>query len=206
VVAVVDHLGPTRGSARDPDYCSGKRTERYLSFVNIELPSSEHVLWSGSPVRYPVFDRQDAVLVPVSILWFGFAIFWETTAVQMAAPFFFEVWGVPFLVIGFYMSIGRLIVRQVMLRSAVYTVTNLRIIMQWNGLANERERSRYLDHLEPPILAESDDGVGTIRFGSASPFQFNLQQRRGWLGQDLFVLYAIPNARSVRDIILTART
>jgi len=174
--------------ARDPDYCSGKRTERYLSFVNIELPSSEHVLWSGSPVRYPVFDRQDAVLVPVSILWFGFAIFWETTAVQMAATVLLRGLGRAVPGLGFYMSIGRLIVRQVMLRSAVYTVTNLRIIMQWNGLANERERSRLPSIISNrPILAESDDGFGTIRFGSASPFQFNLQQRRGWLGQDLFV-------------------
>ena len=177
----------------------------YLSFVDTELPSSEHVLWSGSPARYPVFDRQDAVLIPFSIFWFGFAIFWETTAVKSGAPFVFDVWGVPFLVIGLYMSIGRLVVRQIMLRSAVYTVTNLRIIMRWTGLANQRERSRYLEHLEPPVLVESDDGVGTIRFGSVSPFQFNPQQRRGWLGQDLFVLYAIPDARSVRDIILTAR-
>jgi hypothetical protein len=173
--------------------------------VNTELPSSEHVLWTGSPVRYPVFDRQDAFLVPFSILWFGFAIFWEAMALKSAAPFFFVLWGLLFVVIGCYLCVGRLIVRQIMLRSVVYTITDQRIIMRWKGMGNERETSRYLDHLEPPILAESDDGVGTIRFGSASPFQFNPQQRRGWLGQDLFVLYAIPHARSVRDTILATR-
>lgn len=173
--------------------------------MNTELPSSEQVLWSGSPVRYPVFDQQDAYLVPFSILFCGFAIFWESNAVRLRAPFFFLIWGLPFLAIGLYISVGRLVVRQIMMRSVVYTITNLRIIMRWNGMANERERSRYLAHLEPPIVSESGDGVGTIRFGSASPFQFSGQQRRGWGGQDLFVLYAIRDARSVRDIILTAR-
>jgi hypothetical protein len=173
--------------------------------VDIELSPSEDVLWTGSPVRYPVFDRQDAFLVPVSIFFFGFAIVWETIALRSGAPFFFDLWGLPFIAIGFYLAIGRLLVRQIMLRSVVYTITNQRIIMRWTGMGNERERSRYLDHLEPPVVAESDDGVGTIRFGSANPFQFSPQQRRGWPGQDLFVLYAIRDVRSVRDIILAAR-
>jgi hypothetical protein len=173
--------------------------------VDIELSPSEDVLWTGSPVRYPVFDRQDAFLVPFSILWFAFAIFWEVTAARSGAPFFFDIWGLPFIVFGFYLSVGRLAVRQIMLRSVVYTITNQRIIMRWKGMGNERERSRYLDHLEPPILAESDDGVGTIRFGLVGLFQFNSQQARGWPGQDPFVLYAIPGARSVRDTILAAR-
>lgn len=177
-------------------------SKRYLSSVNTDSSFSEDVLWSGSPVRYPLFDRQDAFFVPFSILWCGFAIFWETTALTSGAPIFFAVWGLMFVVIGLYSVVGRLIVRQVMLRRVVYTITNRRVIMRWNG---QREQSRYLDHLEPPTLAESDDGVGTIRFGSTNPFHFNPQQRRGWLGQDLFVLYAIPQARSVRDIILAAR-
>lgn len=135
--------GPVRGTLyrkRDVDYSCGPSAQRYLSLVDTELPSSEQVLWSDSPARYPLLDRQDAFLIPFSILWF--------------------VWGLVFVAIDLCMTVGRLFVRQVMLRRVGNTNTNRRIIIRGTG---QREESRYLSHPE-------------------------------------------PQARSVRDIILTARS
>lgn len=46
--------------------------------VQSELMSEESVLWTGRPDPRVVFHSDDWYLVPFSLLWGGFAIFWET--------------------------------------------------------------------------------------------------------------------------------
>lgn len=169
--------------------------------------ASEHVLWRGSPVRHPAFDRVDVFLVPFSIVWLGFFVFWEKTAVRNGEPAFFLIWGIPFLCFGLYLNIGRFAARQIRLRSSVYTITDQRLIVRWNGWGQPREHSIYLKHLEPPQVTETDDGVGTIRFGSGNLFDYsgaNRSPRRGWNG-DPFTIYAIRDVDTVLDLLVENR-
>ena len=48
-----------------------------LNAVQPELTSGESILWAGQPNSRVVFHKEDALLVPFSLLWGGFAIFWE---------------------------------------------------------------------------------------------------------------------------------
>jgi hypothetical protein len=72
-----------------------------------ELQPGEVIEWRGGPNPRAVFSVSDIILIPFSILWGGFAIFWETTVLLAGAPLFFALWGIPFVALGFYLIFGR---------------------------------------------------------------------------------------------------
>ena len=51
-----------------------------LMAVQPELTSGESVLWAGQPNPRIIFHKDDLYLIPFSLLWGGFAIFWEAGA------------------------------------------------------------------------------------------------------------------------------
>ena len=66
----------------------------------------------------------DAFAIPFGLLWCGFAIFWEWSVVSGGrAPWFFELWGVPFVAVGLYLVFGRFIADAYQRGRTVYGIT-----------------------------------------------------------------------------------
>ncbi len=52
------------------------------------LVSGEKILWSGQPIQGLMLSSRDVFLIPFSLLWGGFAIFWELSVLHAPkAPF-----------------------------------------------------------------------------------------------------------------------
>ncbi|HYI09775.1 MAG TPA: PH domain-containing protein [Thermoanaerobaculia bacterium] len=138
-----------------------------------ELGRDERLLWSGRPRQGVMLRAADAFLIPFSLLWCGFAIFWEATALASPAPFFFKLWGIPFVLVGLYMVFGRFIADSVERKHTIYGLTNERIIII-GGLFKRTVKSLSLRTLSDVVLAERPDGRGTITLGRAEGV--------GWFG------------------------
>jgi hypothetical protein len=171
-----------------------------------ELSAGEKLLWSGQPLDGIRLRKQDAMLIPFSLLWGGFAIFWEAGVIHSNAPFFFRLWGIPFVLVGLYLIVGRFFVDAKMRSKTVYGVTNERVLIV-SGFFSRNFRSLNLKTLYEINLSEKLDGTGTITFGpNYSMFQ---NPGAGWPGTGKYSSPSfdlIERARDVYEIIRHAQS
>ena len=130
-----------------------------------ELESGERLLWSGVPRQGLVLRSRDAFLIPFSLLWGGFAFFWEGTVLRSGGPTFFALWGIPFVIMGVYLIVGRFFVDSVQRSRTAYGVTDRRILIL-SGLLSKTVKSLSVKTLADVSLTEKADRSGTISFGS----------------------------------------
>lgn len=78
--------------------------------IKQELGPDEQLLWWGKPEGGFALHPNDAFLIPFSLLWGGLAIFWELQVVKAQTPIFFVIWGIPFVLVGIYLILGRFLV------------------------------------------------------------------------------------------------
>ena len=171
-----------------------------------ELGRSERLLWAGRPGQGILFRPSDIFLIPFSLMWGGFAIFWETAVITMGAPFFFMLWGIPFVLVGLHLIFGRFIF-DAWARSRTWCgVSNERILIRAGGISS-RLTTLNLASLSEVSMTEKSDGRGTLTLGPAAPAGFNIQ-KRGWPGagsNQSPSFEAIGNARQVLDVIRDAQ-
>ncbi|WP_246780688.1 hypothetical protein [Rhizobium sp. BK008] len=97
------------------------------------LMPGEKLLWSGRPGQGFLLTSRDFLLVPFSLLWGGFAIFWEITAISTETPVFTKLWGIPFVLMGLYLMAGRFFVDAAARARTEYVLTNRRVIIRRSG-------------------------------------------------------------------------
>jgi hypothetical protein len=170
------------------------------------LDPGERLLWSGRPRPGIRLRAQDAFLIPFSLLWCGFAIFWETSVLRRNAPLFFGIWGIPFVLMGLYIVLGRFFVDAKARERTVYGVTNERILFV-GGLLARQIKSLPIRNLADVTLTERRDGSGTIVFGQL-PFRLDFFPMGSWPGGRRSMPPSfdfIEHARDVYDVIRSAQ-
>jgi len=133
------------------------------------LEPRERLLWVGQPAQGIKLRGSDIFMIPFSFLWGGFAIFWEYSVIEKGAPFFFMLFGVPFVLVGLYIMFGRFYVEAKQRAKTFYGVTNERVIIV-SDLFRKKVKSINLRTLTDISLSESSNGNGSISFGHSSPF------------------------------------
>ena len=124
------------------------------------------------------------------------------------APFFFRMWGIPFVAVGLYMVFGRFFADAKQRSKTYYGVTSERVIIV-SGLREPEMVAILLDRLNTPQLrvqkihhhielrAPSDQ----IYQPSYLPFT-NPSVPPDWIGRECYRLFALEDARRVCDLIL----
>ncbi len=172
--------------------------------VRPELIPDERLIWAGTPTLGRIFHKEDLFLVPFSLLWGGFALFWEAGVLgywgrgsNPRTPWNFGIiWGIPFVLVGQYFIWGRFFYAEWNKRRTFYAVTNQRVIVVQDR-PNRKTASAYIDTL-PVLIKEAGSGtIGTLRFSEPdSPWS----RRRGWSAWDSMAIGATPVFVDIEDV------
>lgn len=134
------------------------------SVISRELDNGERLLWSGQP-RQGVFLRgSDMLLIPFSLVWGGFAIFWEYSVVHQGGAGFMALWGIPFVLAGTYIMIGRFFFEAMQRSKTFYGVTDKRVLIL-SGVFSRQSQSLAARLLPDISLREGSNGYGSVILG-----------------------------------------
>jgi hypothetical protein len=171
--------------------------------INPELTSGETILWAGQPNTHIILHKEDVFLIPFSLLWGGFAIFWEAgvsgywgSSTRSNPWAFGMIWGIPFVLIGQYFIWGRFFYAAWKKKRTHYAVTNRRVIVVQNGWRRQMT-SAYLDTLPTLIKEEGSNGIGTLRFAQPDPVW---SSQRGWGAWDGMSIGSVPTFTDIKDL------
>ena len=175
------------------------------------LQPGEGVLWTGGPDPKRLLSGKDLFLIPFSLMWGGFAIFWEGSVLAFGrgpnqAPIFFVLWGIPFVVVGQYFIWGRFLVKRWDRGRTIYAVTNQRVL----ALRGRSLQSIFLSQLPPIVQSSRADGSGSLEFGSSGgSYGYGVWANTGMdffaMGRGPLAFYDIPNVTDVYSLITRAR-
>ncbi|MDT3737717.1 MAG: PH domain-containing protein [Denitratisoma sp.] len=175
--------------------------------IKTQLSTGESVLWSGQPRQGIILRGTDAFMIPFSLLWGGFAIFWELSVINSNAPAFFVLFGIPFVLIGIYLIIGRFFFEAKRRARTYYAVTNERVLIV-SGLFGRKVQSLNLRTLSDLSLSETKGDEGTIAFGGGSPFGSMFGGFSGWPGMGAYLgprFELVANAKTIFETIRGAQ-
>jgi hypothetical protein len=168
-----------------------------------ELLAGETFLWTGKPNPRVVFHSDDWYLIPFSLLWGGFAIFWEAgvlgywgSGAKNGTPSsFMALWGIPFIVIGQYVIWGRFLHDAWLKKRTYYAVTNRRVLVMQDGW-KQKTIWTYISSI--PTVEREGLATGTLWFGPKSPVWGGRgQQTRG---MSRFSIGAVPVFADIDDL------
>ncbi len=171
-----------------------------------ELARNEKLLWSGQPRGGIKFRAADALMIPFSLMWGGFAVFWEASVLKDGAPGFFALWGVPFVLVGAYLIVGRFFVDAWQRARTYYALTDQRAIII-SGIMSRQVKSLPLRAMSDITLSERADGSGSITLGpSSGPYTWFAGS--GWPGTGRYqppAFQMIENVRQVHTMLRDAQ-
>jgi hypothetical protein len=179
-------------------------------FTGRVLPG-ERIVWSGQPQQGLLLTERDIFLIPLSLAWCGFVIFWTfmVTSASLAGPALIGVLFVPvgrmLAVIGLYLVVGRFIVDAWVRRRLHYAVTDQRVLIE-RGAPLWRFTALNIARLPDINLEERSNGRGTIRFEQCDPI-LGYRRMRAWSPSldPTPQLLSIEDARRVFDLIQRAQ-
>lgn len=167
------------------------------------LSVNERVLWQGVPRQGLMLRGADVLMIPFSLLWGGSVAYMEYSLIDAGAPLVFQLWCLPFVLIGIHMIAGRFFLESWQRARTDYLVTNERIIIR-SGIFSRSVKCLDLRTMGEFSLTENAKGEGTITFG-VSQAGIKFSGLAAWPGDATVPRFdTIADARKVYEIIRNA--
>ncbi len=176
--------------------------------IREQLDMDEQLLWAGQPRAGLRLQTSDLLMVPFSLMWGGFAFFWEWQVIKTGAPLFMMLWGIPFVLIGLYMIVGRFFWDAYRRGTTFYGITTQRAIIVTRSLAGTtRAKSMQLRSMSDVTLSADRDGSGSIQLGPSANTSAAWWAGAGWPGaQGTSPSFEqLPDAKSVYAVLQRAQ-
>ena len=145
-----------------------------------ELEPHERVLWINRPKQGLIFRVSDIVLIPFSIFWFGFACFWEFLAIIGEGTWFFILFGIPFVLVGFQICIGRFYSDIKKRKQTIYAVTDQRILI-FMSYPKKKLRFLYFKDITEMQIKKAKGDYMNLLFGTKY-YPLNFATNINWPG------------------------
>jgi len=178
------------------------------------LDPGESLLWSGQPKQGVRLQPSDALMIPFSLMWGGFAFFWEASVLGFSpltnrqhlphsgVTLFMSLWGIPFCLVGLYIIFGRFFADAYTRRNTWYGITAKRVLILKSAFSTSINSIDYTN-LTNLNLVERKDNSGNILFGL--PGSTDMWSGSGWPQSRRYPLtpgfYLLPQARTVYNLI-----
>ena len=170
-------------------------------FTPFLLPG-ETVRWSGRPKLGIGVRAEDLIAVPFSVLWCSFMFPSLSTPWGALGPL--AIFNVCFAVLGVYLLVGRF-AHDLWLRTRTHYA-----LTQGRALIMRGRRLTAVDLLKADVVTlggAGSDGVGSIRFGGETGWQWSARGWRMWAPVTSELIFAdIDDAPRVFQQIETSRS
>jgi len=180
-----------------------------------DLSSGERIQWAAMPNPRIIFHSDDLYVIPFSLLWGGFAIFWEagvlgfceTNAKPHPISWFISLWGIPFIVMGQYFIWGRFAWDAWLKRRTYYAITNRRVLILQEGW---KRKTQFVFLESIPEISREGNETGTLWLGTKLPVlggrgSSSRSMSRFSIKGEVPTLADIDNVDSVYHLILDLR-
>jgi hypothetical protein len=145
-----------------------------------------------------MLTSKDIFLIPMSLFWCGFVVFWESNVLRIPnAPIMMVVIGGVFLLVGLYLVVGRFFVDAWIRARMNYALTDRRILIL-RSRPSIKLQSVSLDRLPEATLSETSNGRGSIRFGA--PISIWGNRSMGGIGSWTPSLDPTPQFLAIDDV------
>jgi hypothetical protein len=159
------------------------------------LEPNETLTWVGRPPRGLLFRKSDMIMIPFSLAWGGFTVFWEVMVYNSGAPVYFLVFGAPLVLVGLYITVGRFGYDAMKRKNTVYGLTTERALIL-SGVFGQSVRSVNLKSTNDISLEQRPNGRGTITFGAPYPNR-SFFGNSGWSGPGQ---QAVPSFELIENV------
>ena len=137
-----------------------------------DLRPGERLVWTGQPNPDRLLSLGDIMMIPFSLMWGGFAFFWEASVLSIYfkpgsnMPIVMPLFGIPFCLIGFWLIFGRFFTMRAMRKRTFYALTDQRALFLTVG----RQRNLQYVTIDSQLNYQKSvraDGSGSLMFASS---------------------------------------